>query len=382
MMSLSRNISLHGRRRRCRLELLLLTGGVLLFGVGIVAGGTYTRSTFTLAHDGVADSNLVETAGGIGLAVEREVTMKLTDDQLPAAPQKSYYPDVVSAGIDTFSFFCVDTGTDRVILRGYRLQANGNSLPGTAVNACDISAPPDCYFHADQGSNGYCASFVQQGSGNKRYLQVHSGTAAWNIDSSVSKGWLFPSQCRMAGDTFLVITSVDMERVTLRKVYVRNAGMSIQATATVASGSATPGNALMNCSVAADSAGTICAVTLRGSPAGDKYMLYQFYNRDLSPGPGGSYPDPVSDPLYHYYYDDVPLVAYGPGRFALASWDDAGVLLHRLTISGSTRRRNGSSPRRRYAHAPLPRIESTSRSPASVTLTATEQRASRGSNSR
>ncbi len=331
----SKNISLrNGRRWYGRNSSLIVKLLFVAFTAGATAG-TYNRTSFTLANDGVSDSNLTAFSAGIGLAVEHTTTIKFTDDRILDYPQKTYYPDVATPAADTFSFFYVDTIAGRLMLQGYRLKTDGTVLPATAVKAFDISAPRECYLHADHGETGYCVSYVAKGSGNKRYLRIQNGVSAWNIDSAVSTGWLFPSQCRISGDTFAVIVSVDMSRLTLRKIYIRNSEMTVFAAATVAVGSATPGNAITNCSVAADGAGNICAFWTYGSPTGDKYLSYRFYSPDLQPGPSGSLSEPVCDQQFSYY-DDIQAASYAAGEFVFVSRDNTGVSINRLTLDDNT----------------------------------------------
>ncbi|MBN1758136.1 MAG: hypothetical protein JW863_07460 [Chitinispirillaceae bacterium] len=307
----------------------------LLVWVFIVTGawaGSSTRTLFPLTGDGVADSNMVATAGGIGLAVEREATIKLLGDSFPAFPSPSVYSDVNTAALDSFSFFCVDPSLRRVVAQGVRLQPDGIAVMGTAGKFCDINpVPSNSYLHVDKGANGWCASYVQSTSGAKRYLRLSTGSTYLNVDSAVTQGWLFPSQCTFAGDTFLVVNSDDMDTVWLRKVYAR--GTTIQvATKTVVS---TGTDNHMNCSVAVDENGILLVAWIVGGPVTSKFLHYRFFNADLTPGPADSLAQPVSETSTFYNYDDVSLVSYGPGRFALVSWDQNGVLLNQLQLVGN-----------------------------------------------
>ncbi len=335
MMWHSRNIS---PRTEGILHALRRNGGVLLWAalVTSVWAGSATRTTFSLVGDGVTDSNMVATAGGIGLGVEREAMIKLLGDSLPGFSAISLYSDVVSAGIDTLSFFSVDTLMRQVKVQGVRLQPNGIGSIGTVGKFCDITPVRDCYLHVDRGDNGSCASFVQKGAGSKRYLRLSTGVAYKSIDSASSSGWLFSSQNVFSGDTFLVAASIAMNRIVLRKVYARGMTISVAAEVTVATATASGVDYLMNCSVAADSNGTILVAWTLGSPNSNKMLQYRFFDADLTPGPSGSYAQPVSRAAVFFYYDDMSVTSYGPNRFALVTWDGAGVLLHRLTRNGGT----------------------------------------------
>ncbi|MBN1576757.1 MAG: hypothetical protein JW913_09410 [Chitinispirillaceae bacterium] len=314
--------------RRFRHAAFLYALAVLAAGAENAAAGSYTRTVFTLTNDGTTDSNLTGTAGGIGLAIEREVTIKLTDDQVPTPSGQSFGPDVVTCGVDTFTFFYLDEATDRAMARGVRLLPSGSVAGASAIRAFDFSAPQDCYFHVDKGENGYCASYVRKIGAV--HLRVNNGSTALNIDTAGAAGWLFSSQCALEGDTFCVINSADISRIILRKVYSRGTTAGVAAAAVVAHDSLH----LMNCSVAADGNGTICAVWMYGQPSEDHYFYYRFFDRGLNPGPEGSYAEPTGNGKF-YSYDDVPVVAYGPGRFACTSWDQNGVLLHLLQKNGS-----------------------------------------------
>lgn len=325
-MTSDRRIS--NRRNNKYLILLLCAAGLL--------AGSMQRTEFILVNDGIADSNLTVTTNGVGLAIDRYQTIKMFGDSFPVHPLRSSYPDVAVNGIDTFSFFYMDTVASQVRVQGVRLQANGLASSGIPRRAFDCQPVLDCYLHVDQGVNGYLGSFIQEGNGVKRYLQVNNGSRAVKIDSANTTGWLFSSQSVMRGDTFIVINSTDMNRVMLRKIYSRGTTIRIIDSVEVAVGAATQGNSLTNCAVAVDENGVILASYIRGSPNSNKYLYYQFYQPDLTPGPSGSFAQRVSDNEFFYYYDDVPVASYGPGRFAFAAWDGSGVLLHRLRLSGNS----------------------------------------------
>lgn len=300
---------------------------------GALQGGSRKQTAFPLMNDGITDSNLVATTGGIGLAIDRYAHVKVFGDSFPASPAKTFYSDVISSGRDTFSYYYVDTGLGGVYKRNAILGPSAIAQLGSAQRVCTISAPQDCYLHVNNGDHGVLCSFIQRGTLFKRYLQVHNGNHWANIDSAESSGWIFSGQCHLATDTFLVINTVDMKRAILRKVYSNGASLIVTDTVTVASGSATQGNSLMNCSVAADGSGIILATAIRGSPNNSKFCYYQFYTSNFTPIAGGMFTNKVSNNKF-YYYEDVPVVSYGAGKFALVSWDSAGVVLHQLELSG------------------------------------------------
>ena len=308
---------------------------LVLFALS-VRPDSVTRTAFSLTGDGITDSNLVATVNGAGLGVERKAVIKLLGDSFPEFSSRSMYADVAVAATDSFQFFCVDTTMRKVVSQGVRLLPDGIAVMGTFGKMCDISPVQDCYLHVDRGSDGFLASYVQKGSSAKRYLQVSTGTASRNIDSAATSGWLFSSQSLFAGDTFLVISSADMNRVNLRKIYARGTVIEVVSSVTVATGTATAGNYVMNCSVAADSTGAIMATWVKGSPYNVKYFHYRFFAPDLTPGPADSYGQPVSKTDDFSYYDDIAVTAFGPGHFAAVSWDGAGVLLHHLHLNGSS----------------------------------------------
>lgn len=299
---------------------------------GVLQGGSRTQTAFPLINDGNTDSNLVATTTGVGLAIERYALVKVFGDSLPASSTVTFYSDVVGSGKDTFTYYYVDTVLGGVYKRNAILGLSAAEL-GSAQKVCTINPPKDCYLHVDNGDHGVLCSFIQRGTLFKRYLQINNGNHWANIDSAESYGWLFSGQCHLAADTFLVINTVDMNRVILRKVYSNGASLLVTDTVTVASGSATQGNSLMNCSVAADGNGTILATAIRGSPNNNKFCYYQFYTSNFTPIAGGMFANKVSDNKF-YYYEDVPVASYGAGKFALVSWDSAGVVLHQLELSG------------------------------------------------
>lgn len=332
MMWRSRNISGHSDNRRSAAGTACVVI-ILLCLPAAVAAGVYTRTEFELSKDGVSDSNLVETDEGVGLAFEWQAKIKHFGDEFPSIPLASHYPDVMASGVDTFTFCYVDTNFAWVVSQEVSLLPSGLAVPADPDNLFESTPANDFYLHADRGDNGFLVSSVQSGSPPDRYLQLNNGTIERQIDSSVSTGWLFSSQCHMTGDTFLVVNSVNMKRVTLRKIYSSGASMGVVGEVEVDTVVRSATNSLMNCSVAADSSGTILVTMTKGAPKGDKYLLYQFFDRDLTAGPGGAWEQPVSDDDFTYY-DDVPLVSYGPGRFALVSWDGSGVLLRLLRLNG------------------------------------------------
>lgn len=329
MMYRSRDSSEKRDRTKAELLFAVVSAFVLLIVFRAVPG-TYVQSQFAVQDDGINDSNVAMTDSGLGLAIKYRETIKLFGDSVPASVNTSNYTDIVASVKDTFVFFYVDSIDKSVFYTKVKLNMT-NATPVAPRRFCDISPPIDCYLHADRGSDGFLVSFVNRVNITKRTLVLNNGVCSLSIDSVINTGWLFPSQCHMEKDTFLVVNSVDAKRVVLRKVYSSGDKIKVVGTAEVATDAGVAGAFLLNCSVSYDNVGNILVAWTRGSPNGDKYINYRFFSRNLTGGPTGSFPEKAGDRAFSFY-DDAGIAPYGEGRFAVAFWNASGIFLHRLEI--------------------------------------------------
>ncbi|MCX7725805.1 MAG: hypothetical protein N2053_03030, partial [Chitinispirillaceae bacterium] len=313
---------------------------IAFFFIGVLCLYSETLSnifhipSFSLSYDNVNDSNLTYQKSGIGLAINYCNMIKTYGDSVENTSEISYYPEVINWDTDSFTIYFVDTLQKRVSAQNIKILPNGKVITTFIPKLFNINPPQDCYFHIDKGECGFLASYVQKGSGYKRYFQLNNGTLSINVDSSISTGWLFSSQATMCKDTFLVINSIDMNRVILRKIYSCGNIININGTVKVADGSATPGNALMNCAVAADSEGTICTAVLKGSPTGGKSLYVSFFDRTFTLIKDTLFTSNICDNNY-YYYDDFSITSIKNKKFAILFWDSDGIVLRTITINGT-----------------------------------------------
>lgn len=293
----------------------------LLFILGTACAGLHTFSDFPLSHDGQTDSGLVN-ANGLALGVDHWETVKLYGDASPTGTESSNYADVISSGRDTFLLFWIDNANQGVYKRSLVLTSSTGEFTGPSEKISQYSDYFFGYLHASGDKDNYLVSYVENGS-SKLNLVLHNGNQTVALDSSGSSRYLFSSQCQMDTDTFLVIYSTNLNEIKLRKIYSDGTAIESIGTTVLAS---QPG--LFNCSVAADSNGTILATWMSGEPNGAKTLHYLVLDRDLTPGPTGSIADIRDDNLT--FYDDAPVVSYAPGWFAVSTHDASGVLLHRI----------------------------------------------------
>ena len=330
----SRVLSVNYSRKPTIPDLAIWAASILLFATALHAG-TSIRTEFSLKNDGITDSNLILTDGSnLSLGFQYFQTVKLFGDSFPAGPNTTNCPDIVPDTGSKFKVFYADSTEKGIFMTNVELTNYGTMPIGEPVRICDVDVPPsDYYLHADKGENGYLLSFVNSRPIAKRFLKIHNSICSLTVDSALNTGWLYPSQCSMEKDTFLLVSSLDYSKVTLRKIFSRDSIISFKGKVDIASGAAIQGNALMNCSVAYDGNGNVLVIWIRGSPNDDKRIYYQFFGRDLSAGPLDSIPELVSNKS-QWFYDDAATASYGEGKFAVVFWNSNGLFMYRLELNG------------------------------------------------
>lgn len=329
MMYRSRGLSEKCNRRKAEPALSAIAAAVLLIAFSAYCGN-YVRSDFIVSNDGVNDSNITITDSGIGLAVKYRETIKLFGDSVPAGAKVLNYTDITAGASDTFYFFYIDS-LDRYV---FCTEVKLNTTSATALaprKFCEIKAPLDCYLHADKGESGTLISFVNRENITKRSLMLHNGVCSLAVDSVINSGWLFPSQCHMEEDTFLVVNSVDANKVMLRKIYSSGNTLKVAGSVEVTSETGSDGMYLLNSSVSYDGYGNVLVIWTRGKPSSDKYLNYRFFSRNLDGGPSGAFAEKAGDSRFSFY-DDAGVAPYGEGKFAVVFWNSSGILMHQLEI--------------------------------------------------
>lgn len=320
---------------RCNLNLRSVVICVVVVAAQLMAGQSL-RNSFTLQLDGIHDSAMVSIGSKPALAIKRYATIKLFGDTLPSSPSPSHSPDVFFEGHDTATFWYVDKDNKRIMRQRSIIQPSGTPVtlaPDREIDLKNVVAYS--YLHVDKGSGGYLSSIVQNAENGFPYLSLHDGTGARNIDTTKKYGWLYASQAVLQGDTFLVVTSSDVETVKLKKVYARGNNVSVIEDATIFTGKKTADSSLLNCAVAADPDGDIIALSTRGGPGSVKYLEYKLLDRSLNTIFAGKLANPVGDDNF-YYYDDAGIVSYADNKFAVATWDQAGVYLNLFKKNGNS----------------------------------------------
>ncbi|MBN1128913.1 MAG: hypothetical protein JXA71_08005 [Chitinispirillaceae bacterium] len=304
------------------------------FLVTVSQAGTYTRNAFPLSGNTAVDSSLVLQAGALALAVDRYQTIRILSDGFVAVNQtiSSHYPDLLPSADSTFTFFWADQ--NGINARNFQIQSDRQVVGGAAQRVGDATQNDTryCFLHCDQGENGYLVSYGYRGNLSKTMLRLFNGVTQFDLDSSATN-LLHLSQCAGVRDTYYLAYIDSLDVLTLAKVYAREADIRMIDTVPVATGMV--GVAIMTPSVAVDSSGTILVSWLRGGVSTSKDLYYRVYNPDLQSQNAASIAatNTAKRSCFHYY-DHAPAAAYRAGRFAMASWDSAGVLLHLVAVNG------------------------------------------------
>lgn len=322
-----------------RITLLLL---VVITGVLNSFAGSSTRTQFAVLGDGITDSGVVND-NGIALAIKEFKEVKIFGDSIPDVSLTAVASDIIQKR-DTMIFFNTDTVNNGVYYRKFTVNQSGLQPQGTSwAKFCDALFPQETFFNVDKGNSGYLASFIRRSFSTKKYLRIHNGSAALDLDSTSSTGWLFSSQCVMDNDTFLIMYSNDMSVVKICKVYSSGSTLKKIGESTITTGSATPGNSLMTSVVSFDGSGTIIACWNKGTPKGTKTLHFTFLNRLLnSLVVNDSLSQTVGDTNF-YYNNAAGVASYGAGQFAVFYWDVNALYLSRIRLNGGiTEKTTGS----------------------------------------
>jgi hypothetical protein len=291
----------------------------------------YSRTSFPVTGNGASDSNLVLQNNALALSVDRYQTLKIYGDSIVATNRtiSSYFPDVFASGDSTFAFFWADPlGVNR---KEYQIQGNQAAPLGLPqkIGECNAADRDYYYLHSDKGENGYLVAYAT----NSR-VRLINGSTSLDIDPTASTIPL--SLCAGQQDTYYLTYIADAWlKLKLTKIYSR--GNSIQVITTVTVDSCDVTVALMNPSVAADSNGTVLVTWSAGGISTTKNLHYRVFDNSLTPLNGATFAAAnIARRSFFDYYDNAPAVAYGSGRYAIASWDSAGVSLHLIAVNGTT----------------------------------------------
>ncbi|MBN1129349.1 MAG: hypothetical protein JXA71_10200, partial [Chitinispirillaceae bacterium] len=287
--------------------------------------GLYHRTSFPVTGNGTVDSNMVLENGALGLAIDRYETVTLQSDSMVAFNRTipSFYPDVIAGNDSAFTFFWADQlGINK---REYRIGSDLVVTPGMVQKVGDLAAADTnlCFLHGARGTNGHLVSYVFKGTLSQSRVRLINGTAQFDLDSSTTN-LLHQSLCAGVQDTYYVAYADNFQTLTLAKVYSRDADLHVVDTVTVAVQTVLV--SIYTPSVAADTNGLVVVTWLEGGQTTSKDLYYRVFNRSLQPLNNKTLlAANTASRLRIHYYDHAPGVAYAPGRFAVASWDSAGV---------------------------------------------------------
>lgn len=256
--------------------------------------------------------------------------LKVYGDSIRNAGINNIFPEVISYGKDTFQFFFATQTTNRILKSSVRVTPTSAVSDNSPTKFTDYNPFGVTYLHADRGKSQTMISFLQKITGGVG-LTVRNEYTYLDIDSSQGMDYIGSSQCFMEDDTFLVINSVNLNKINLRKIFVQNNNITIAKEIIVSQDI----QKLSNCSVCFDNDDAVLAVWSRGELDQPRQLRYCFYNRNLTDGISGVLGEMVCDDSL-YNYDDVSIVSYGPARFAVIFWNSSGVSMYQLTRNGGS----------------------------------------------
>lgn len=320
---------------------------VLLATVFAAQAGNQTFSDFSTP----SNSSQVFVGDTLSLMARDTLMVKIFGDTFPSLEDNfGAGPEITSPSTDLFNFFYVDSiwqvpGKRNVIRRAIGLDATNYTAQDT-VRMYQHALSRLTYFHASQSPSGYLVTFLDQTFGN---LQGVNGQGIGTIQSGSGP---LSSQCHLDQDTFLVSHRINNGILRLKKIVSSGSSITIlsDTIAAVASGSGT--DVITNSSVAADSNGLILLLWTRGASADPARRLeFKLLDRAFVVKDSGLVTTGIGDPIGLVYYDDAPVISYRNNKFAAASWDVNGVVLHDMIWDGvnlsvqSTRIVNGAGYR-------------------------------------
>lgn len=292
----------------------------------------HSRASFPVTGNNVTDSGVILDGGALALSVARTQTVKIFGDSCPATNRlfESFYPAISAFGGDT-TFACFWADSLGVYKRDYRINVNRAVPLADPAKIGNFTFWNRCYLHGNRGENDFLVSYFSGG----KYLRIVNGTRQFNLDSTFQSETFFPAQCYAEKDTYCLVYADGFTQITLAKVYARGNDIRLVNTVIAATGRVLNGECLLNPSVAADSDGNVLVTWLKGGLTVPKNLYYRVFDRNLSPVAVeaiAAFGIAKSDSMF--YDDNAPAASYGRGRFAILSWDAAGVQLHRVRLNG------------------------------------------------
>lgn len=309
----------------------------------VCAAANSSVHTFSSFDDGtIIGSTLfdttVATESGLGLSVSRRDMAALFGGPIPDTDNHSNFPNVLFDKDDIAVFFWTDSisaTTGNILRRNVRLTLTESFLEN--VNNKGFITPHEySYLHVVGPIDNPLYSYVERiDDANRNNLQfVLKNNSEQTVVAANATDWrrLFGSVSILSSDTFLVVHSENYASLMLKKIYSRDNNLTVQDDTEVHA-NPEPNNhdsVIIQPSVAYNSLSENILVTwLRGNIA--KNLHYRLFDRDLNPITGVNNPGLVVSDLNnnpHYYYDEVPVIAFAHDRFAIATWDNNGIYLH------------------------------------------------------
>jgi len=321
----------HGSGRSIAVPGALCAGwlGLLLCLTGAYAGSRVTTN-FTSAYQ----STNVAIGDTIALSVRQRALIKAYGDTFPDAGHAySGGPDIMVLGPNKFCYVWSDATTSNGARAVYRREVWLNDITyerKDTVRLGDQLGSAVNYLHADQGASRFLVSLYDAA----RYkLRVFNGTRR---DTLVKNNYPAGSQCHFSVDTFLVSHQVNSAGVVLKKVYSGASPIAAADSVTVATSGGILTDAIFNSCVAVDSNRLVLVLWMHGGAAdANRSVEFKLLDAMWATLDSGQVTTGAGNPLVRSAYDDIPVVSYAPGKFVAATWDASGVVLHRLSWSGS-----------------------------------------------
>ncbi|MDG5815643.1 Ig-like domain-containing protein [Chitinispirillales bacterium ANBcel5] len=302
---------------------------ILLVSISFVTSKTFTRESFMEGER----LNLADSSGGLIIDTSHSSLINLYND-FPES-SNSANADVIFRANDSLTFFWASPQDGYIFKRDVILTDFSSQYQSNAQVVTDYNPSTFNYLNS-AGTINTVISFIETSPHDDLdvSLVLFNGNEKIVVDSSRGgnrRGRMASSLTQVSEDTFLIANSVNDSLLYLRKIHSDGITISVESEVEVTRNSTGQiDNRISNCYVAVDSSGNALVTWTQGDLFGDKYLHVKGFTADLVETFHHSEVITVSDNYFHFT-SDAPAVAIGNNRFAIATWDESGVLLHTVT---------------------------------------------------